>query len=77
LAAWIAIVVLICLLVAAIVGVALSDADDLAAGVSMVGNVAMVYGALFTIGLMAPIFYSRRDCDEPTSVNHEGLDREP
>jgi hypothetical protein len=38
----------------------------------------MVFGVLFTIGLMELIFHrSRRGYDEPTSVNREGLDREP
>lgn len=79
--AWIAIVVLIGLLMVAIVGVSLSDTDDLAAGVSGAGTIAMVFGVLFTIvvgvGLMALIFYSsRRGYDEPPSINRDGLDRE-
>lgn len=80
--AWIAIVLLIGFLVLAIVGVSLSGTDDLAAGVSGAGTIAMVFGVLFTVilgvGLMALIFYSsRRGYDEPTFVNREDQDREP
>ena len=47
--AWIAIVVLLALLVAAIVGVSMSGTDDLAAGVSGPGTIAMIFGVLFTL----------------------------
>jgi len=76
--AWIAIVVLIALLVAAIVGVSMSGTDDLAAGVSGPGTLAMIFGVLFTLvvgcGLMGLIFYSsRRGYDDPptTDRTHE------
>ena len=70
--AWIAIVALVVLLVLAIVGVYYSGTDDLAAGVSGAGMLAMTFGVLFTIavgcGLMALIFFSsRRGYDEPAS----------
>lgn len=70
--AWIAIVVLIVLLVLAIVGVYYSGTDDLAAGVSGAGTLAMTLGVLFTMaigfGLMGLIFFSsRRGYDEPPS----------
>jgi hypothetical protein len=76
-----AIAVLIGLLVMAIVGVSLSDTDDLASGMSGAGTMAMVFGVLFTIaigvGLMGLIFYSsRRGYDEAptaesTDVGHK------
>ena len=77
--AWIAIVVLIGLLVAAIVGVTLSGTDDLAAGVSGPGTIAMIFGVLFTIvvgvGLMGLIFYSsRRGYDEPPTSERTDQD---
>ena len=70
--AWIAIVVLLGLLMAAIVGVYFSGTEDLAAGMSGTGVLAMTLGVLFTIaigvGLMALIFYSsRRGYDEVPS----------
>ena len=73
--AWIAIVALLGLLVAAIVGVSLSGTDDLAAGVSGPGTLAMIFGVLFTIvvgvGLMGLIFYSsRRGYDDPPTADH-------
>jgi hypothetical protein len=72
--AWIAIVALLVLLVLAIVGVSLSGTDDLAAGVSGPGTLAMIFGVLFTIavgvGLMGLIFYSsRRGYDEPPTAD--------
>jgi ABC-type Na+ efflux pump permease subunit len=79
--AWIAIVVLLGLLMAAIVGVYFSGTEDLAAGMSGAGVLAMTLGVLFTIaigvGLMALIFYSsRRGYDEapsrdPTDKKHD------
>src|SRR5262249_19955523 len=71
-AAWIAIITLIGVLVTAVVGVSLSDTDDLASGVSGPGTIAMVFGVLFTIvvgvGLMGLIFYSsRRGYDDPST----------
>jgi uncharacterized BrkB/YihY/UPF0761 family membrane protein len=77
--AWIAIVVLIALLVAAIVGVSLSGTDDLAAGVSGPGTLAMIFGVLFTlvvgVGLMGLIFYSsRRGYDEPPTAGRTNKD---
>ena len=70
--AWIAIVILIGLLVATIVGVYMSGTEDLASGVSGAGVLAMTLGVLFTmaigVGLMALIFYSsRRGYDEQPS----------
>ena len=70
--AWIAIAVLVGLLMAAIVGVYFSGTEDLAAGVSGAGVLAMTLGVLFTmavgVGLMALIFYSSRGgYDEPAS----------
>ena len=70
--AWIAIVALVVLLALAIVGVYYSGTDDLAAGVSGAGMLAMTLGVLFTMavgcGLMALIFVSsRRGYDEPLS----------
>jgi len=70
--AWIAIVVLVVLLVLAIVGVYYSGTDDLSAGVSGAGMLAMTLGVLFTLavgcGLMALIFCSsRRGYDEAAS----------
>jgi uncharacterized BrkB/YihY/UPF0761 family membrane protein len=80
--AWIAIVVLIALLAAAIVGVSLSGTDDLAAGVSGPGTLAMIFGVLFTIvvgvGLMGLIFYSsRRGYDEPPTSERTDEDDKP
>ena len=77
--AWIAIVVLIALLAAAIVGVSLSGTDDLASGVSGPGTIAMIFGVLFTIavgvGLMGLIFYSsRRGYDEPPTADRTDED---
>ena len=77
--AWIAIVVLIALLVAAIVGVSMSGTDDLAAGVSGPGTIAMIFGVLFTLvvgcGLMGLIFYSsRRGYDEPPTADRTDKD---
>jgi hypothetical protein len=77
--AWIAIVVLIALLVAAIVGVSMSGTDDLAAGVSGPGTLAMIFGVLFTlvvgVGLMGLIFYSsRRGYDEPPTADRPDED---
>ena len=79
--AWIAIVVLLGLLMAAIVGVYFSGTEDLAAGMSGAGVPAMTLGVLFTIaigvGLMALIFNSsRRGYDEapsrdPTDKKHD------
>ena len=71
--AWIAIVILIGLLAITIVGVSLSDTDDLASGVSGPGTIAMILGGLFTIviggGLMGLIFYSsRRGYDDAPTV---------
>ena len=71
--AWVAIAILIGLLLMAIVGVSLSGTDDLAAGVSGPGTVAMILGVLFTIaigaGLMGLIFYSsRRGYDDAPKV---------
>jgi hypothetical protein len=70
--AWIAIAVLVVLLVLAIVGVYYSGTDDLAAGVSGAGMLAMTLGVLFTMavgcGLMALIFFSsRRGYDQAAS----------
>jgi formate hydrogenlyase subunit 3/multisubunit Na+/H+ antiporter MnhD subunit len=80
--AWIAIVALVVLLVLAIVGVYYSGTDDLAAGVSGPGLMAMTFGVLFTIavgaGLMGLIFYSsRRGYDDPPAVDPTDKDREP
>ena len=80
--AWIAIVVLIALLAAAIVGVSLSGTDDLASGVSGPGTIAMIFGVLFTIvvgvGLMGLIFYSsRRGYDEPPTSDRTDEDGKP
>jgi len=77
--AWIAIVVLLGLLVAAIVGVSLSGTDDLAAGVSGPGTLAMIFGVLFTLvvgcGLMGLIFYSsRRGYDDPPTADRTNED---
>jgi uncharacterized BrkB/YihY/UPF0761 family membrane protein len=77
--AWIAIVVLIALLVAAIVGVSMSGTDDLAAGVSGPGTLAMIFGVLFTLvvgcGLMGLIFYSsRRGYDDPPTTDRTNED---
>lgn len=77
--AWIAIVVLIVLLVLAIVGVYYSGTDDLAAGVSGAGTLAMTLGVLFTMaigfGLMGLIFFSsRRGYDEPPSREPQDKD---
>jgi uncharacterized BrkB/YihY/UPF0761 family membrane protein len=77
--AWIAIVILIGLLVAAIVGVTMSGTDDLAAGVSGPGTIAMVFGVLFTlavgVGLMGLIFYSsRRGYDEQPTADRTDED---
>ena len=71
--AWVAIAVLVGLLLMAIVGVSLSGTDDLAAGVSGQGTIAMILGVLFTIaigaGLMGLIFYSsRRGYDDAPKV---------
>ena len=71
--AWLAIVVLIGLLVAAIVGVSLSGTEDMASDVSGSGTIAMIFGVLFTIvvgaGLMGLIFYSsRRGYDDAPTV---------
>jgi len=71
--AWIAIVVLIGLLVATIVGVFMSGTEDLASGVSGPGTLAMIFGVLFTmvvgVGLMGLIFYSsRRGYDDPPTA---------
>jgi hypothetical protein len=72
--AWIVIVVLVSLLVLAIVGVWYSGTDDLAAGVSGPGYLAMILGMVFTlavgIGLMGLIFFSSRRGydDQPTHV---------
>ena len=79
--AWIAIVILLGLLLAAIVGVYLSGTEDLASGVSAAGMLAMALGVLFTIavgvGLMALIFYSsRRGYDEPPSRDPTDKDRD-
>lgn len=70
--AWIAIVALLVSLVLAILGVYFSGSDDLAAGVSGAGMIAMTLGVLFTVvvgcGLMALIFFSsRRGYDQPAS----------
>jgi len=80
--AWIAVIALIVLLVVAIVGVYYSGTDELGAGVSGPGYLAMALGVLFTIvvgaGLMGLIFYSsRRGYDEPPSVDPTDADREP
>ena len=80
--AWIAIVVLIAVLAAAIVGVSLSGTDDLASGVSGPGTIAMIFGVLFTIvvgvGLMGLIFYSsRRGYDEPPTADRTDEDHKP
>ena len=79
-AAWIAIVALVVVLLAAIVGVYNSGTDDLAAGVSGLGYVAMAFGILFTIlvgvGLMGLIFYSsRRGYDDPPTS--DTVDKDP
>ena len=71
--AWFAIVSLIGLLVAAIVGVSVSGSDDLTSGVSDAGTIAMIVCGLFMIvvgaGLMGLIFYSsRRGYDESPTV---------
>ena len=71
--AWIAIVALIGLLVAAIVGVSFSGTEDMASDVSGPGTIAMIFGGLFTIvvgaGLMGLIFYSsRRGYDDTPTV---------
>ncbi len=68
--AWIAVVILVGLLMAAIAGVYFSGTEDLASGVSGAGILAMTLGVLFTVaigvGLMVLIFYSsRRGYDEP------------
>lgn len=78
--AWMAIAVLIGLLLMAIVGVSLSGTDDLAAGVSGPGTVAMILGVLFTIaigaGLMGLIFYSsRRGYDDAPKVESSEVAR--
>jgi uncharacterized BrkB/YihY/UPF0761 family membrane protein len=78
--AWIAIVALLFLLILAIVFVSRSGTDDLAAGVSGPGTIAMIFGVLFTmvvgIGLMGLIFYSsRRGYDEQPT--REPDDRDP
>jgi hypothetical protein len=80
--AWIAIAALIVVLVVAIVGVYYSGTDDLAAGVSGAGTIAMAFGVLFTMavgaGLMVLIFYSsRRGYDDPPSVDPDDRDRRP
>lgn len=79
--AWIAIIALIVLLVATIVGVSLSGTNDLASGVSGPGTVAMILGVLFTIavgvGLMGLIFYSsRRGYGDPPAVESEWKDHQ-
>jgi hypothetical protein len=78
--AWVAIIILIALLVLAIVGVWYSGTDDLAAGVSGPGYLAMVFGVLFTlavgVGLMGLIFFSsRRGYDE--TATRDPADQEP
>jgi Mn2+/Fe2+ NRAMP family transporter len=80
--AWVAIVVLIALLVVAIAGVYYSGTDDLAAGVSGAGYLAMTLGVLFTaaigVGLMGLIFYSsRRGYDQPPPNDPTDRDRQP
>ena len=77
--AWIAIAVLLFLLILAIVFVSRSGTDDLAAGVSGPGTIAMIFGVLFTIvvgvGLMGLIFYSsRRGYDEPPTTDSTDKD---
>jgi hypothetical protein len=78
--AWIAIVVLIGLLVATIVGVSMSSGtEDQASSVSGPGTIAMIFGVLFTIvvgvGLMGLIFYSsRRGYDDPPTAEPEDED---
>jgi uncharacterized BrkB/YihY/UPF0761 family membrane protein len=72
--AWIAIAALLLMLVLAIVFVSRSGTDDLAAGVSGPGTLAMIFGVLFTMvvgcGLMGLIFYSsRRGYDEPPAAD--------
>lgn len=78
--AWVTIVLLIGLLLMAIVGVSLSGTDDLAAGVSGPGTIAMILGVLFTIaigaGLMGLIFYSsRRGYDDAPKVESSEVAR--
>ena len=80
-AAWIGIVALIVVLAAAVVAVYRSGTDDLAAGVSGVGYVAMAFGVLFTIvvgvGLMGLIFYSsRRGYDDPPTADPDDRHRQ-
>ncbi len=80
--AWIAIVVLLGLLMATIIGVYYSGTEDLAAGMSGTGVLAMTLGVLFTIaigvGLMALIFYSsRRGYDDPPSRDGTDEKRDP
>src|SRR5882672_5647841 len=75
--AWVAIVSLIGLLVAAIVGVSVSGSDDLTSGVSGPGTIAMIFCGLFMIvvgaGLMGLIFYSRRrGYDDSPTVESTG-----
>jgi hypothetical protein len=79
--AWVAIVVLIGLLVAAIVGVSVSGPDDLGSDMSGAGSIAMTFGVLFTIvigvGLMGLIFYSsRRGYDDPPTVEPTSRDHQ-
>ncbi len=81
-AAWVAIVALVVVLVVAIVGVYYSGTDDLAAGVSGPGYIAMALGVLFTMvvgaGLMVLIFYSsRRGYDDPPAVDPTDKERDP
>jgi hypothetical protein len=79
--AWVAIVVLIGLLVAAIVGVSVSGTDDLGSDMSGPGAIAMTFGVLFTIAvgvsLMGLIFYSsRRGYDDPPTVEPTSRDQQ-
>jgi hypothetical protein len=82
-AAWVAIGALIVVLVVVVGGVYYdSGTDELAAGVSGPGYLAMTFGVLFTIvvgaGLMGLIFYSsRRGYDDPPTVDPDDRHRQP